>query len=60
MTRPRTGKRPSSRTKQGNKTMTTSGGESPPPRADCWPEVLTLVEAAAYLRVPKGAILDSP
>jgi excisionase family DNA binding protein len=50
MARPKTGTRPSARTNRANTTKTTPGGEPPTLRA-AGSEVLTLAEAAAYLRV---------
>jgi excisionase family DNA binding protein len=44
-------------TKQAARTRTVSGVETSPQRADEFPEVLTLAEAAAYLRVPEPDVV---
>lgn len=51
MARPKTAKKPSARTKLPTRTQAAQGRESG------WPEVLTLAEAAAYLRVPEAEVV---
>jgi excisionase family DNA binding protein len=53
MTRPKTRTRtkPPYRTKKSTSAGATPGGDLAPVRSSEWPEVLTLAEAAAYLRV---------
>lgn len=55
MTRPKTTTRtkPPARTKKTTSTLSTPGHDISPGRLAEWPEVLTLAEAAAYLRVPE-------
>ncbi len=53
MPRPRTETKPPTRTKQPASTRAIPGVEASPVRAHEWPEVLTLAEAATYLRVPE-------
>ena len=57
MTRPRTETKPPTRTKQAASTRAIPGVETSPVRAHEWPEVLTLAEAAAYLRVPEYEVV---
>jgi excisionase family DNA binding protein len=45
--------KPPARTKKATITGATPGGDASPARSAEWPEVLTLAEAAAYLRVPE-------
>ena len=47
----------SARTNQPTKTVAIPGGEPSPVRAAGWPEVLTLAEAAAFLRVPEADVV---
>ena len=51
MARPKTAKRPLARTKLP------TGAQAAPVREAEWPEVLTLAEAAAYLRVPEAEVV---
>src|SRR5262245_33108233 len=51
MARPKTAKKPSAPTKLPTKTL------AAPVREAGWPEVLTLAEAAAYLRVPEADVV---
>lgn len=55
MTRPKTTTRrkPPAGTKKNTNSLSTPGGDASPGRSTEWPEVLTLAEAAAYLRVPE-------
>ena len=39
------------------KTTNAAPFSEPPPAADGWPEVLTLAEAAAYLKVPEADVV---
>ena len=59
MTRPKTRARtkPPARTKRATSTGAISGGDVSPVRSVEWPEVLTLAEAAAYLRVPETDVV---
>ena len=56
MARPKTRTKPSARTNRAPTTVTTPVGEPLPVRAAGWPDVLTLAEAAAYLRVPEAEL----
>jgi hypothetical protein len=47
----------SPRAKRPPKTAATRGAESSRAQAAEWPEVLTLAEAAAYLRVPEAELV---
>src|SRR5262245_56111159 len=53
MPRQKTRTKPPARTKPARTTKPTQLGEPSPVPAAGWPEVLTLAEAAAYLRVPE-------
>src|SRR6476659_7998173 len=53
MTRAKTKAGPKAQTKEGTETAAAQSRELPPMRQPEWPEVLTLAEAAAYLRVPE-------
>jgi excisionase family DNA binding protein len=57
MPRPKTRTKPSARAKQARTTEPTPVGEPSPVRAAEWPEVLTLAEAAAYMRVPEAEVV---
>ena len=59
MTRPKTTTRttPSAHTKKATKTGEIPRGGMPPVRSAEWPEVLTLAEAAAYLRVSAAEVV---
>ena len=57
MARPKIRTRLSARTNQPTKTVAIPGGEPSPVRAAGWPEVLTLAEAAAFLRVPEADVV---
>ena len=56
MARPKTRTKPLARPNRARTTVTTPGSEPSPVRAAGWPEVLTLAEAAAYLRVPEAEL----
>jgi excisionase family DNA binding protein len=56
MARPKTKIKPSARANQTTKIVATTGGKPSRVRAAGWPEVLTLTEAAAYLRVPEAEL----
>ncbi len=57
MPRPKTRTKPSARANQPTKTVVTPSGEPSPVRAAGWPEVLTLAEAAAFLRVTEADVV---
>jgi excisionase family DNA binding protein len=56
MARPKTAKKPSPRADQATTAAVSPGGEPSPARTAGWPEVLTLAEAAAYLRVAEAEV----
>jgi excisionase family DNA binding protein len=56
MARPKNKTKPSARANRATTTMANPGGEQSPVRASGWPQVLTLAEAAAYLRVPDAEL----
>lgn len=56
MARPRTRIKSSARSDPAPTTAASSDGEPTPVRAAAWPEVLTLAEAAAYLRIPEAEL----
>jgi excisionase family DNA binding protein len=53
----RTRTKPPGRTKKTTGSGATPGGDVSPVRSAEWPEVLTLAEAAAYLRVPEPEVV---
>jgi excisionase family DNA binding protein len=57
MTRPRTETKPPTRMKQAARTRAVPGVETSSALADDWPEVLTLAEAAEYLRVAEAEVV---
>jgi excisionase family DNA binding protein len=57
MSRQKTRTKPPAHTKPMMMTEPTPVGEPSPVRAAGWPEVLTLAEAAAYLRVPEADVV---
>jgi excisionase family DNA binding protein len=57
MPRPQTRTKPPARTKSVRTTGPTPVTEVSPTPPGGWPEVLTLVEAAAYLRVPEAEVV---
>jgi excisionase family DNA binding protein len=57
MSRPKTRTKPSARTNSARTIEPTPVGEPSPIRAAGWPEVLTLAEAAAYLRVQEADVV---
>src|SRR4051812_30904800 len=57
MPRPKTKAKPSPRDDRRAKTTPTQGTGPPRAQAVEWPEVLTLAEAAAYLRVPETEVV---
>ena len=57
MARPKPRRKPSARTKPATTTEPAPVGEPSPVPAAGWPEVLTLAEAAAYLRVPEADVV---
>lgn len=57
MPRPQTRTKPTARTKSARTTGPTPAGGPPSIPPGGWPEVLTLAEAAAYLRVPEAEVV---
>lgn len=56
MARPKTRSTPPDRAKQSTTPVANRGGHQRSPRTSAWPEVLTLEEVAAYLRVAKSEV----
>jgi excisionase family DNA binding protein len=56
MAQPKSRTKRLARTNQATTTVASPGGEPSPVRAAGWPEVLTLAEAAAYLRVAEAEL----
>jgi excisionase family DNA binding protein len=57
MARPKTRTKPSARTNQATTTVASPGGGPSQVRADLRPDVLTLAEVAAFLRVPEADVV---